>query len=183
MLSDAMSNSPTRVLALDIRARRLGYVVLEGPESILDFGVRSVAPSSRAADHPAVAARKAVRLALYFRPDMVLVRGNGRRSRRNRVAARDAFAAICADLHALNVEVRIIREGRIVRHFRSSGCTDRYRMAELLASRHPVLAWHLPPKRKPWQSEQAIFMVFDAATLAAVHFDDEKAREERPELA
>jgi len=37
------SKSLTRVLALDLHPRRFGYVVLEGPERLLDWGVRSIA--------------------------------------------------------------------------------------------------------------------------------------------
>ncbi len=165
-----MTEFYSRVLALDIRARRLGFVVFEGPDRILDFGVRFFASSRDCSSHAALAARKVAGLVLYFRPDLILLRGNSRRSLRNRPARHRALEAIRTELHSLHVPVIFIRESQVQHHFKKLGKLNRYQIAESLAARYPQLAWRLPPKRKPWQSEQAIFSVFDAVALAAVHF-------------
>lgn len=165
-----MKDPLSRVLALDIHARRLGFVVFEGPECILDLGVRLFASSKDRSHRPAAAARKVAGIVLYFHPDLVLIRRNGKSSRRNLVASRRALSAISAELQALQVPAKLIRESTVRSHFRSLGPITRYHIAEFLATKHPQLAWHLPPPRKPWQSERAILTVFDAAALAAVHF-------------
>src|ERR1700693_6289497 len=40
----------TRVLALDLHPRRFGYVVLEGPDRLLDWGVRSYRRKGNSSD-------------------------------------------------------------------------------------------------------------------------------------
>lgn len=175
-----MTEFYSRVLALDIRARRLGFVVLEGPDRILDFGVRFFASSPDSSGLAALAARKVAGLVLYFRPDLVLLRGNSRRSLRNRPARHRALKAIRTELQSLHVPVKFIRESHVQHHFKKLGRLDRYQMAESLAARYTQLAWRLPPKRKSWQSEQAIFCVFDAVALAAVHFHSEVSRDATP---
>lgn len=149
----------------------------EGPDRILDLGVRFFANSPDSSGHAAVAARKVAGLVLYFSPDLILLRGNSRRSRRNRPARHRALNAIRLELHALHVPVKFVRESQVQHHFTKLGKSDRYQMAESLAAQYPQLAWRLPPKRKPWQSEQAIFSVFDAVALAAVHFHHEVSNE------
>ncbi len=44
----AQEKNRKRVLALDIRSAKFGFVVFEGPDTVLDFGVRSCAGPLRA---------------------------------------------------------------------------------------------------------------------------------------
>ena len=50
--------------------------------------------------------------------------------------------------------------------FAQGGRWNTHEVAQAIAKRFPELAWHLPRKRKPWQSEPKKQLIFDAAALA-----------------
>src|SRR5712691_1400655 len=61
-----------RVLALDVHPRSFGFVVFEGPNRMLDWGVRSFRSGANAVKIPA--ATKFLALLDEFRPSAVVVR-------------------------------------------------------------------------------------------------------------
>src|SRR5882672_2442362 len=63
--------SLTRVLALDLHPRHFGYVVIEGPQRLLDWGARSHRRKGNSAD---VLIRKRLRPLLeLWRPSLLLI--------------------------------------------------------------------------------------------------------------
>ena len=68
-----------------------------------------------------------------------------------------------------NVAVIRIRQSTLLRYFRQYNATTKHEIAQAVAQIIPELAWRLPPKRKPWQSEAHRMSVFDAAAAVIAH--------------
>jgi len=73
-------NNEERVLAFDVHPRSFGFVVFEGPNCMLDWGVRSFRAGVNAVKVPA--AKKVLALLEEFRPSAVVIRE--RVTKRNR---------------------------------------------------------------------------------------------------
>src|SRR5260370_42006758 len=64
--------SLTRILALDLHPRSFGYVVLEGPDRLLDWGVRSYRRKGKRND--VLVQRRLRPLLGLWRPSLLLIR-------------------------------------------------------------------------------------------------------------
>src|SRR6266481_5296758 len=64
-----------RVIALDVRSRNFGFVVFEGANDILDWGIRSFRSGGNAVKTPA--ATKLLSLLDEFTPSAVVIRERG----------------------------------------------------------------------------------------------------------
>ena len=144
-----------RILALDLHPRHFGYVVVEGPDKLLDWGV-----CSRRKGNPAdVLIRKRLRPLLeLWRPSLLLI-GGPQQTRPRRNILQDRFLKrVAAEAKNHRVPVRLTRK--------RTGSLGKYENARLVAEHFPVLALSLPPKRKPWESEHYSMSMFDAAVMA-----------------
>ena len=63
-----LSENHTRVLAIDPSYREFGYAVLEGPNGLLDYGVRTTRRDKNAAS-----LREIARLIDYWQPDVLAI--------------------------------------------------------------------------------------------------------------
>jgi len=62
-----------------------------------------------------------------------------------------------------------LTDARQVRDFFAlHSCKTKQQIATLVAEWYPELAWKLPPKRKPWQSEPYGASLFDAAAAVMI---------------
>src|SRR5216684_5950396 len=70
----------TRILALDVHPRSFGYVVVESPDKLLDWGVRR--SCQKAKSHPEVLAQGRLRpLLKIWKPGAVVTRVGDRRNK------------------------------------------------------------------------------------------------------
>jgi len=151
---------PQRVLCLDLRSRRFGYVIFEGPQTLLDWGIRSYANEARSSLE-----RKLDALQSMFRPSLILVRES----------------ELSCDGHALQVvknfakhsslAARFIDRPSLHSFFSRGAKMNKYDIARIVAEHFaPELSWRLPARRKPWQSEPARQSLFDAASVGLFYF-------------
>ena len=155
---------PKRVLAVDPFSRGVGFAVLEGPECLIDWGLKATVKADNAR-----AVRVIEALIKRFQPDLLALEDwaadDARRCRRverllNRIAASE------------RKHIRVRPVGR--RHLRSIGplpqASTKHGRACLLAERFPELAPFLPPFRKPYMPEDARMAIFDAVSFAVACF-------------
>lgn len=152
------SYSPERVLALEIRARKVGYVVFEGPETMLDWGVMHKTNS-----HSAFERKLAARWGL-LQPHAILIR------RADAERSRAAVQTVRTLSRKQGVPLHFISAKNLSVHFGLNVRMNKYERAKIVADRFPELSWHLPRARKPWQSEPLKIMIFDAAALGIAYF-------------
>ncbi len=154
-----------RVLAIDPTSRGFGFVVLEGPASLIDWGTRD---TGRADSNEAL--RRIVDLLDQYGPDAVVLEDtkdpNSRRCRR----VRELIGTIKATAAPRGIEVARISRMQIRALFSPAGATTKHRIASVVAEHFPELDPHLPPPRKAWMSEDARMSIFDAAAFALTFY-------------
>jgi hypothetical protein len=148
--------SGLRILALDPASRGLGYVVVEGPDALIEWGFRNVRGNKdvqRSAFVGAVLAR--------YKPDVLVPEeyvGHQRSPRIQRLT--DAFAKLALDCgtQVYRIPRRSVRATLLAK--------NKYAIADKLATRFPELKRYCPPRRKLWQTEDPRINIFDALAIA-----------------
>jgi len=157
-----------RVFALDVRPRSFGYVVFEGPDRLLDWGVRSFRKGVNSVRVPL--ATKIAALLEEFHPAIVVTKEAPSRKKVNRAKSRRVLEVIRHKASIVGIKPRVFSR-RVVRNpFGGEERLTRYRIATALAERFSELAPILPPKRKCYQSEDYRMSIFDAAALGVAYF-------------
>src|SRR6266849_1866642 len=153
-----------RVLALDVHPRSFGFVVFEGPNRMLDWGVRSFRTGVNAVKIPA--ATKFLALLDEFKPSAVVIgeRLTGRTAKQTRM-----LATIERQARSRRIPVRRVSRRDVNRAFVGFE-SNKYEVASALAQQFPALASRLPPRRKCWQSEDYRMDIFDAAAVGVAYF-------------
>jgi hypothetical protein len=160
-----------RVLAVDAGTRGLGYAIFEGPTRLVDWGTKDIRKNKEQ-----VALVKVEELLRRFEPDVLVVEDCAHlASRRNRRIAL-LVGRMLATASALGVPGHALPLTLMYRHFAKRGARDKYAIASAIAQRFAALALRLPPKRKPWQSEDIRMSIFDAAALAIAYYGNERSR-------
>ena len=149
-----------RVLAIDLHPRHFGYVVVEVPERLLDWGVRSY----RHKGNPApVLIRKRLRPLLeLWRPSLVVIRGMRQMQSGQHLLRERLLKGVAAEARTHRARVHILKE-------QATDRTDKltkYERARAAAQLFPVLTRKPPPKRKPWESERYSMSMFEALAVA-----------------
>jgi hypothetical protein len=157
-------SSEKRVLALDVHPRSFGFVVFEGPNRILDWGIKSFRPGVNAVKIPA--AKKLLALLDEFTPSAIVIRKReiGGISRKTRM-----LATIERQARSRRIPVKFITRRDVNRAFVGFE-SNKYEVASALAKQFPALSSKLPPKRKCWQSEDYRMGIFDAAAVGVAYF-------------
>ena len=152
--------SLARILALDLHPRSLGYVVIESPADLLDWGVcRSYRKTNK---HPEVLVGGRLRpLLKLWKPDVIIVRIRGRREK---------------GLQSLFRQIRKEVDGRAFLPIKDFDAPhpgrSKYERAVETAARFPEIGWKLPAKRRPWDSEHYSMSIFEALEVAVAYGGD-----------
>jgi hypothetical protein len=163
------SARPERILALDVHPLSFGFVILEGPDQLIDWGVRSFRNGVNAVKVP-----MSKKLDLLFKecqPNALIMK-----QARMGVSQRMKMIAKLAGAHHL--PVRTISRDSIRKAFPESS-RNKHETAKAVAGRCPDLAPYLPAKRKPWQSEKYFMSAFEAVALGLTYFRRERLVNER----
>ena len=129
------------VLALDVHPQSFGFVVFEGPNQILDWGVRSFRTGVNAVKVPA--ATKFLALLDEFGPSAVVMRERltGRPAKQTKM-----HMMIEREARSHRIPVRRITHREVNRAFVGFD-RNKYEVASALAQQFPDLASRLPPRR------------------------------------
>jgi hypothetical protein len=146
--------SQSRILALDLHPRRFGYVVMEKPGLLLDWGIKRSYRTTT--NHPEVLIRRLRSLLRIWMPDTVLTRIGEQRKTDVRAVFRRIKKEVTPFVPIKSRPDHFVRRGK-------------YERAVAVASRFPEINWKLPPKRKPWESEHYSMSIFEALQIAAAY--------------
>jgi hypothetical protein len=158
------TTQPTRMLAVEIRAGRLGYAVFETPKYLRDFGAAWF-------DFPAAAGSRIARFLDLYRPSVLVLRtGSGRYPRNMRI--RKAVARIAIDeARKLAIPVARVSELEFRSYFERHSCRDKYDMASVLAKSFPELSSRLPSRPKFYDPEPRPMLYFDSIALGVLYLE------------
>jgi Holliday junction resolvasome RuvABC endonuclease subunit len=167
-------SSAELVFAVFPSTKGFGYVVFEGPRSLLDWGVKG----ARGGRKNAQSLQRIRELLIFYRPDVLVLEDYEGRSSRRAKRIQQLIDAITALAAAEGVATTSFSRAEIRACFSPTGSTTKRHIAEAIARKFPELEPRLPPVRKIWMSEDARMNIFDAAALAMT-FLDTKSRTKR----
>lgn len=149
-----------RVLAIDPYLRGFGWVLLEGTDLLVDWGIYQTKTKK-----PERMLGRVAEILHQYKPHMVVVEDiqHPRSRRRNR--ARALIFEISDMAKAAGVVVHAVPMEEVREHHRASGAKGKDAVARLVAERFPELKPILPPPRKNWMREDERMAVFDAIAM------------------
>lgn len=162
LMSTKLAN---RILAVEIRAARLGYAVLESPKYLRDFGAATF-------QSPRAIRSRITRLLRLYQPSVLVLQGAGRRYPRD-MRIRKTIARVVRN-EAIKAGVSSIRisEQAFKSFFKLYACRDKYEVAALIATWFPELAWRVPPSTLSfYDPEPRQMLYFDSIALAVAYFE------------
>ena len=152
-----------RVLAIHPTTKGFGFVVMEGPDRIVDWGLRE---SKKEGLDARVALLEGL-FARYSPNAFVVERYDPARRRSER--AREFTARSVLIAAGRKVKVRVVTRAEVRTYFESRGARTKMEIARLVAQRYPELTRLLPPPRRAWMSEDARMSIFAATAMALCH--------------
>jgi len=158
------TTQPNRILAVEIRAGRLGYAIVETPDNLRDFGAAWF-------DSNVAARSRMARLLRLGRPTVLVLRGASARYARRSRKRRAVVQIASQEARKLTIPITRIREPAFKSYFERHSCRDKYDMARLLAGRFPEMAWRLPERPKFYEPEPRPMLYFDSVALAAAYLE------------
>ena len=168
-------NLNERVLVIDPTNRGFGYVVFEGPQRLIDWGLAH----SRKTTVPRCLARIAGMLRTYQPTTLVIEDCTSRHSRRGKRAVVLLGSAVRL-ASSLRLRITLLTWPVVKTTLASARTVAKHHLAMMIASRFEELAERLPPKRKPWMSEDERYGIFDAAAMGLAYFAGVGTRYRKP---
>ena len=153
-----------RILAIAPSSRGFGFAVLEGQETLVDWGVKSIK-----GDKNTGTIAKVEEMIVHYQPDVIVLEDHSTKHSRRSARIQALSRRIIAFAKGRNVAVTVFSREQVRRVFFADGQGTKHALAEILAARFPEeLGCRLPPKRRPWMSEDYRMDIFDAVALALV---------------
>src|SRR5262249_9514985 len=154
-----------RVLAVDPSTRGFGFAILEGPDRLIDWGVKETK-----VDKKRRSLRFIAELIHRYQPNVLVVEDyTGKGSRRCR-RVRKLIKEISRLAVQRKIKVRNFSRLKVKQAFSESGTPNKCEIAIAIAKHFPELAPRLPRFRKPWMSEDYRMSIFDAVGFALTVF-------------
>lgn len=152
--------TPEKVLALDIHPLSFGYAMFEGPDELVDWGIKNFRHGVNAVKVP-LKEKLALMLDQYG-PDTVVIK-------ESRTEARKTIARAISNLvQRRRIPVRRISGASVRRVFPEQNHNN-YQIASVIAQRYPELSPRLGPRRKCWEAEKYSMSIFAAAAIGIAY--------------
>jgi Holliday junction resolvasome RuvABC endonuclease subunit len=167
-------SSPGLVLAVFPSTRGFGYVVFEGPKSLVDWGVKAV----RSGQKNLESLKRVRQLLAFYRPDVLVLEdyeGSGSRRTKRIQTLINLMAALAAEE---GIATAFFSRAEVRACFSPTGSTTKRQIAEAIIREFPELEPRLPPVRKIWMSEDCRMNIFDAAALGITFFNKKRQRKQ-----
>jgi hypothetical protein len=151
-----------RILAIAPSTRGFGFAVLEGKETLADWGARTI---TRDKNTRSIA--KVEELITHYQPEVMVLQDHSTADSRRPVRIQVLSREIIDLAPGHNVSVALFSRKQIDRVFFADGKGTKHARAEIIAGRFPdELGFQLPPERRAWMKEDARMDIFDAVALA-----------------
>jgi hypothetical protein len=151
-----------RILALEVRYRRFGFVMLERkPVRLLDAGTRTFSSA-------AAILQSLEPIISTFAPCVIVVRRPSHRNALHLDGVKLNLKVIRAEGVRLSIPMESVAVHEVRSTFHQSG-RNKELIAAIIAERFPELQWKLPPKRRPWISEGHNMVIFDATATGLAY--------------
>jgi Holliday junction resolvasome RuvABC endonuclease subunit len=152
-----------RVLGIAPSAYGCGFAVMEGKNTLVDWGVKSV----KGGDKNARCLSNIGNLIALYRPKVIAIEDTRSKGARRSARIRALIDEIVILAKDEKIKVKRFSRKQVNLDFLSNEQGTKYALADYLAVRFPnELALHLPPKPRLWTSDDCRMDIFDAVALA-----------------
>ena len=151
-----------RILAITPSTKGFGYAVLEGQKLLVDWGVKSVTR-----DKNAGSIEKVEEMIAHYDPQVMVLEDTAIKGSRRSPRIQALTKCLIAVAERRNIKVALFSQEKIRRVFLGDVRGTKHALAAIIAERFPEeLGFRLPPKRRPWMSEDSRMDIFNAVALA-----------------
>ena len=158
-----IKHNTVRILAVAPLSRGFGYAVMEPPDQLVACGNKAIRRDKNAGSLAWVK-----RFIQFYQPDVLVLPEVNAPHARRAARIKRLHRKIVAVAKKQKLKVRLITGPQVRTHLLGSATGTKFALATTLAAKFPVeLAARLPPKRRPWMSEDPRMDIFDAVGLAA----------------
>jgi Holliday junction resolvasome RuvABC endonuclease subunit len=150
-----------RILAIAPSTRGFGFAVLEGQETLVDWGVKTVN-----SDKNKQSLAKVKELVAQYQPGVLVLEDASAKDSRRSPRIRKLCQQIIKTAANRKISVALFSRDQVMKSYITDGQGTKHALAEIIAKQFPEeLGFRLPPKRKPWMSEDSRMNIFDAVAL------------------
>jgi len=165
-----IQNKSIRILAIAPLSRGLGYAVMEGPDKLVACGNKAILR-----DKNAKALAWVNRFIQFYQPDVLVLPNVTAADTRRATRIKTLHRKIVAWADKKKVKVRLVSVTQVRTHLLGEPMGTKFAVARTLAEKFPTeLGTRLPPKRRPWMSEDPRMDIFDAVGLAVAFWPKNK---------
>jgi Holliday junction resolvasome RuvABC endonuclease subunit len=157
------------VLAIDPSTRGFGFAILEGPNRLIDWGVKETKTDKKKRSLKLIA-----ELIGRYQPNVVVFEDYEGKGSRRCERVQELISGISKLATKRKIKVRSVSRVKVKQAFSESGASNKHEIAVAIANRFPELAPRLPRFRKPWMSEDYRMSIFDAVGFAVSFFGSKK---------
>ena len=157
-----IQNKHVRILAISPLSRGIGYAVMEGPDKLVACGNKAILRDKNAGSLAWVE-----KFIQFYQPDVLVLpdvnAADTRRAARIKILQRNILAVA----KKRQLKVRLISSTQVRGNVLGDAKATKFAVAQMLVGKFPVeLETRLPPKRRPWMSEDPRMDIFDAVGMA-----------------
>ena len=154
-----------RVLALDPSTRGFGFVVLEGPYNLVEWGIKEVRT-----DKHTRSLQRIGELIDTYQPDVLVIEDMADKECRRCPRVRELLRSVCQLASEKKIKTRSVSCRKVRLVFFDAQAVNKHEIANVIVRQFPELAPWQPPVRKTWMSEDSRTSIFDAAAFALTFF-------------
>jgi hypothetical protein len=157
-----IQNKTVRILAVAPLSRGFGYAVMEGPDKLVACGNKAILH-----DKNARALAWVNRFIQFYRPDVLVLPNVGAADTHRAARIKTLHRKIVAWAGQQQLKVRLVSVTQVRTQLLGAVKGTKFAVAQTLATKFQAeLGTRLPPKRRPWMSEDPRMDIFDAVGLA-----------------
>lgn len=154
-----------RILAIHPTIKGFGFAVLEGPGELIDWGTKEGGHRTNSGS-----ISKMYALIQRYHPDALVLEDRRSRAFRRSMRVTRLLAALTVLAEREKVTVQTYSRPQVREVFTGAGAQTKDDIARVIAGHFPELAPHLPPRRKPWMSQDTRMSIFDAVAWALASY-------------
>jgi hypothetical protein len=165
-----IQNKSIRILGIAPLSCGLGYAVMEGPGKLVACGNKSILR-----DKNAKALAWVNRFIQFYQPDVLVLPNVTAADTRRAARIKTLHRQIVAWAGKQPLKVRLVSVTQVRTQLLGAAKGTKFAVARTLAEKFPTqLETRLPPKRRPWMSEDPRMDIFDAVSLAVAFWPKDK---------
>ncbi len=151
-----------RILGIAPTSRGFGFAVLEGDGTLVDWAVKS-----GKGDKNTDCLREVKAMFQRYEPGMIVLEDASAECSQRSPRIRKLIQELVSLSSKHGIKAELFSREEVKRVFLSDGDGTKHDVAEAVAKMFPEeLSSRLPPKRKPWMSEDYRMGIFDAVALS-----------------